>query len=60
MIRSLIRYTVVLKIPFSKIRGIHILFDPRLNGHGGMDHLTMKRGYPGGYRHTPRSGSAGF
>ncbi len=51
---QLIHYQFVLKLAFKNIVGIHLLFDPRLNGHGGMNHLTMKRGYPGEYRLTPQ------
>jgi hypothetical protein len=51
---NLIQYQFVVKILFSNLRKIHLLYDPRLNGLGGMNHLTGKRGFPLEYRRSPQ------
>lgn len=50
---NLISYQFVAKYNWKNIRHAAVLFNPMLDGHGGMDHLTMKRGYPQEYRRPP-------
>lgn len=63
---NLIMYQFAIKILFQNLKGIHLLFDQRLNGRGGMNHLTGQRGYPPEYRRSPQewldqfTTSAGF
>lgn len=57
---NLIKYSIVMKLRWENLRSVCPLWDERLDGYPGMDHLTTKRGYPAEYRHSPQEWLGAF